>query len=285
MSRYFCLLLLTLAACRKEPALKQLPDLTQDYILPQGKSPADARIVALYNKYNAYFLYDFKDADFWWYFEYKAQDSKATYSYTSSNPQSADLILDFMDEAFFRFYNEDFVKNKIRLYKVMLVDSLKLGSQQIYARAVTFPGGSVQLALGHVAPRFGSYNGAVKTLYKNALHRAIWQIIGASFANEIPPAFKALTDYTKVATYFDPGSPDYYLRRGFYTQYSLSLSTLTPEADFISFIQQMARFTPAQLQADWTSYPLLKQKYDIVKNFLIAKYGVDLEAIFAYTFM
>ena len=40
--------------------------LTPDYILPQGKSPADNRIVELYNQYGTYILYEYTERDFNW---------------------------------------------------------------------------------------------------------------------------------------------------------------------------------------------------------------------------
>ena len=67
MNIYIALFLsLCLLACSEENGVGNVDPLEPDYILPQGKSPADDRIIELYNQYGTYVLYEYLERDFNW---------------------------------------------------------------------------------------------------------------------------------------------------------------------------------------------------------------------------
>lgn len=56
--------LLLTYSCAKDKEIGPDIPVTVDYVIPQGQSPADDRIVALFEKYGTYFLYDYTEDDF-----------------------------------------------------------------------------------------------------------------------------------------------------------------------------------------------------------------------------
>lgn len=58
--------LLVCLACSEDKKIGEVETLTLDYELPQGKSPADDRIVEIYEKYGSYILYEYTDKDFYY---------------------------------------------------------------------------------------------------------------------------------------------------------------------------------------------------------------------------
>ena len=54
--------LLVCLACSEDKKIGEVETLTLDYELPQGKSPADDRIVEIYEKYGSYILYEYTDS-------------------------------------------------------------------------------------------------------------------------------------------------------------------------------------------------------------------------------
>lgn len=46
-------------ACAEDKEIGEIAPLSPDYTLPQGKSPADDRIVELHSQYGTYILYEY----------------------------------------------------------------------------------------------------------------------------------------------------------------------------------------------------------------------------------
>lgn len=63
---WLMLIVLGFVACADDKEIGDIPSLTPEYTLPQGNSPADDRIVALFNKYGTYVLYDYEETDLKW---------------------------------------------------------------------------------------------------------------------------------------------------------------------------------------------------------------------------
>ena len=98
--------------------------MTPDYILPQGKSPADNRIVELYNQYGTYILYEYTERDFNWS---QMEGSSSDYTYTKADPLYAGEMLDLLNEVWFSLYPVDFHR-KYMPYKIFLATALRYGS-------------------------------------------------------------------------------------------------------------------------------------------------------------
>ena len=78
-------------ACSEDKEIGEVESLKPEYTLPQGKSPADGRIVELYNQYGTYVLYEYSD----WDFHY---DLTSDYSYVWPDPQYVGDMLDLLHD-------------------------------------------------------------------------------------------------------------------------------------------------------------------------------------------
>ena len=89
MNKLIVILVITivffLSSCLEDKELGQIDQLTQEYELPQGKSPADNQIVELYNRFGSYFLYEFSKRDFEWTQVFNSS-LKDSYVYTPADP-------------------------------------------------------------------------------------------------------------------------------------------------------------------------------------------------------
>lgn len=275
-------------ACSTEPELKEVDDLTADYVLPQGKSPADERIVKFYDDYNTYILYEYSDLDFY----YEAPN--VTYLYELPDPQYMDDMLDFLNEIWFKFYPPEFHK-KYTPYKILVAKTLKQPVGTQIRGLYSFLGKKSSLYVGYCSDTLQKMSSGMKLLYKNTLQKQLWQNYLTNGTFDIPNEFYEVSDYSKVAN-IDKTSPDYARTRGFvqksssswqnassswnwtYSEWCTSMYNMNPATDLENFICSMINRTSAQWATD-LEYPLVKQKYDILRNHFINKYNLDLKAI------
>ena len=90
-------------ACAEDKKIGEIEPLLPDYALPQGKSPADDRIVELYNKYGTYVLYEYSQLEFVYGFS-----TSYSYLYTLPDPQYVGDMLDLLEKIWFQYYPQYF---------------------------------------------------------------------------------------------------------------------------------------------------------------------------------
>ena len=103
----------------------------------------------------------------------------------------------------------------------------------------------------------------------------------------IPEEFYKISDYSTKACR-DPNDPDYARKRGFVAnpQYgnewciyvNWQTKTLLQSDDLTYFLASILRRTSEQWESDLT-YPLVKQKYDILVDHFKKEYDIDLVKI------
>ena len=91
-------------ACTDEDKVGDVGTLPQDYVLPQGESPADDRIVEYYNSYKSYILYEYTQPDF----IYGLSQTNNSYIYEKVDPLCMDVVLDFLEDIWFDLYLTEF---------------------------------------------------------------------------------------------------------------------------------------------------------------------------------
>jgi hypothetical protein len=275
MNRYtlfLCAATLLAGACAREEGLGEILPPEPGYILPQGKSPADDRVVALYEKYGSYFLYEYSRRDLIWTFV--ANSTVAPYHCSPADPARVGLFLDFIEDVWLDFYPDDFLREFLP-YKVFLADTVKqVLTTATYYRFSRVASNQIALAfcsdtLLHLAP-------GTKLAYKTWLQRQLWADVYVDLL-EFPEEYHVLTDYSKV-TNSTPGSPDYFLERGFFQNIS-SMTSMTRRWDRYYFFWNVMSGDHASIQERLDAYPLLKRKYTIMREFLLQRYGVDIRAI------
>jgi hypothetical protein len=290
-----------LVSCKKDVAIGPPVEIKPDYVLPQGNaSSADNdRIQKLYNDYGSYFLYVFTQKDFEWTQSTSTGNSKIDTA-VLGNPQYVGDMLDFLDDVWLKFLPEDFKKKGGIPYRVFMADSIRQyrfgyppGMEHLYfdykvtGKALAFAG--MNIGLRSMTPE-------QKLAKKNVLTGAIWNYYLGNNVLDIPQAFYNVSNYTAAvpATPVNAANPanlEAYRQKGFLpSSYNtvtgapfewLSGSWSWPSAksyDLSSFIFHVTQRTDAQM-APYLSYPLIKQKFDILVNHFQSKYGIDVRAI------
>jgi hypothetical protein len=266
------------AACTHEENLGDIPVPAPGYILPQGQSPDDDRIVDLYERYGSYFLYDYTLRDLLW--THVANSTLAPYVCTPADPAYVGPFLDFLDDVWFKFYPDEFLAEYLP-YKVFLADTVK---QEIPGWATYYRFsrvGTNQIALSFCSDTITRLAPGTRFAYKTWLQRQLWADVYVDLL-EFPDEYFALSNYTRV-TNSTPGDPDYYYTRGFFTNMSF-LSALTPQRDLYNFFWEVMSVDYAAIQPLLDEFPLLARKYEVLMDGILSRYGVDLRAIIAATY-
>lgn len=277
MNIYIALFLsIWLIACSEENGVGSVDPLTPDYILPQGKSPADNRIVELYNQYGTYILYEYTERDFNWS---QMEGSSSDYTYTKADPLYAGEMLDLLNEVWFSLYPVDFHR-KYMPYKIFLATALRYGSSAQFKDVRAMNG---QIAVSYCSDTLKKMSVGTKLSLKINLQQGLWE----KWIDKInfPEEFFALSDYSKAAN-TTPSSPDYARNRGFVanngnewsTRVNWPSRTLNKMDDLKAFLNGMVGRTSEQWESD-LEYPLVKKKYDILRNYLLETYDFDIQVI------
>ena len=278
---YLCALLACcLAACSDNDEIGYVEPWEDEYVLPQGKSDADDRIVAFHEQYGTYILYEYSYLDF--RYELTALDCELP------NPACVGDMLDFLNDIWFNFYPDDFKKKYLPL-KIFLAESISSPSSGEY-RCVTK---SSCVGIGYCRDTLREFAPKGKLEFKQNLQIGLWSIYLESF--EIPEEFFEISSYTSAAD-MDPESENYAQKRGFVDMYEFAggeygvysypwymmgdweTGEIDKNNDLYSFIKGMILRTSADWEED-LKWPLVKQKYDLLRNWIQEVYGVDLQKI------
>ncbi|WP_018337759.1 hypothetical protein [Butyricimonas synergistica] len=275
------------SSCAKDDELGEVQSLTTDYILPQGKSADDDRVVKLFQKYGSYFLYDFTERDFEWTFVNNST-LRGTYLYTLGDPNYLGDMLDMLEDIWFKFYPDEFLKKAIP-YRVFLTSTLEWtvwgDPDPEYCRA-----GNNQIAISYCSDTLRKMSGDTKQEFMERLQNQLWSSWQNLGIVTIPDAFYEVSDYSFAADPYDSSSPNYVRARGFFgdnkygyewSEYISDWSILEylKSDDVTYFIQNMLQRTADDLREELNTYPLLKKKYDILRNHFKESYGFDIQEI------
>ena len=271
------LLVYSMTACSGNDDIKDVRPWQNEYDLPQGKSDADERIMDYYERFGTCILYEYTYLDC--RYELNIDES---YSYNLPNPKYVGDMLDLLEEIWFDFYPEAFHKEFMPL-KIMLAEYFAAenyyGSTSLY---LSLSGPSC-IGIGFCSDTLRKLSPAVKLEFKNKLQEALW--LDWLEKLDAPDDFFAVSDYSYEAD-DDPSSKNYARNRGFVEYDSSEWSTsgdwttgeLDAETDLQSFIIGMVTRSSEDWSAD-LEWPLVKQKYDLLKNWLQETYDFDLQKI------
>lgn len=129
---------------------------------------------------------------------------------------------------------------------------------------------------------------ATKLAFKNELHKQLWNIWTYS-SMEFPDEFFKVSDYSSPASK-DNTSENYARARGFIKNLSTvfnsewsTASYLTDLKDYLktdlyTFMLAMTTRTSEAWATD-IAYPLVKKKYDILQEYFLEKYNINLKQI------
>ncbi|MDY5488819.1 hypothetical protein [uncultured Butyricimonas sp.] len=261
-------------ACAGNDNIGDVEPLSPDYKLPQGKSPADDRIVEYYDQYGTYILYEYTNDDIHYgsYYEY---------TYNLPDPQYVGNMLDLLEDIWFDLYPIEFHR-KYMPYAIFLTADLNGPLGPVFSYD-----GTSSLVLGKCSEELEKITAETKFAYKKELQIALWNMWLNKSVFEFPDEFFKVSDYSRTAD-ADPSSPNYARNRGFVAHYQMGEWSLFPTdwmtgtlgdvLDLSAFIMSMISRTSDEWASDLT-YPLVKKKYDILQNYFLKTYNVNLKNI------
>lgn len=287
---------LNLSGCSKDNDLGPLTEIEDDYVPLKGDLDNNTftRFAELYKKYNTYFIHQFTQNDIVWSLVTGSGGGNAK-NCVIEPVQTAYVgkLLDWIDESFLSFYPESFLK-KVLPYKIYLASTVlyKSGSS-----LVEWPGtyGGNSLIFGYGYSKLDQLTVAEKYDYFNRINRDfIYWIIGNSVI-KFPDKFSEISDYgvnisSSSSTYVQPTEcrfksvsvpTDAMLTNGMLgSNSSSSLMSSKINTDIQNFLFYMRYFAEnSQQWIRYKSFPKVKQKYDLLRSYLMDTYGFDPHAL------
>jgi hypothetical protein len=286
--------------CKKETALTASED-EQAYSVPQGNQNYDTTILDWYNKYGTYFLYKFTDKDTYW----TPTAWKNAYANASGVWQSGYLVttadtnyisrhLALVKKLWLSYYTDAFLKEYLPA-KVMLCASLDSVYNVVTFNPVTntktVKSVGAWYNYDNICVNYGNSGITSLSSSDSAKFRAranlvfIQSIAGRNLSNPT----NAFTSIATYATTFASQAAAY--AQGIITTYYNPRSTQT---DWNAYLEAMVTRSETNLNkstvnTDMTSMGILnatkdsngkiRQRYNIIRNYFITNYGVDLQAI------
>lgn len=307
-----CCTIAAIAICAISACSNSEGDLTPSgdaltYKLPQGNNDYDQTIVDFYNKYGTYILYQFNDKDAYWTpsgWKNGAEGAmsaggKQGYLVKASESANIKQQLSLLKEVWFDSYTDKFLKAYLPA-KILLcseIDSIvydwssypfklkgvKIGAWYNYYNICTSYGNS----------DVNSMTATDKRIFKDKINRVFIQSIIERAIVTLPDEFTSATNYTGVLSISD--NTKLWARGTFPDGYSA-----TPLRDWGFFMRMMVCHTydflstpPAYIdtydtsEASWEGIlspekdvnGIIKKRYDMVRNYYIKNYDIDLQNI------
>lgn len=276
----FALAALLAASCTKDEPLGNITLPESDLSVPQGRSDDDGKIVAFYNSYNTSILYDYTQRQMSWTFAAQGPLNPSSWQVVSPEPNSAGETMDLLSEVWLDFYTDAFLKEHLPA-RIFLTDSLRTSSGTFnYCRAQ-----EAAMVVTLCSPEsLAAITASQKLAYKQALAKAFWGNGGLSARTGLfPEEYFELTDYV-TETNATMGSPDHFKARGLWYRLRASNGTLAPAYDLRYFFDTIMTMQWSAIETELNTYPLLKQKFDVMQAWLLAEHGFDLTAMLKKTY-
>ena len=296
------LIAVVLFSCTKKEATLTPSEENQGYIVPQGTNDYDATIVTFYSKYGSYLLYNFTDKDTYWTpngWKNATLNNATTgfwnpgYEVVKADPNYIKKQLVLLDSSWFRFYSDKFL-NEFLPVKIMLcskVDSVYstlLGFTPLtynkIAKAVAAYYNYDNICVNNANVVIDNMTAADKKVYLAKTNLIFVQsILGRNLV-------KATTPFASIANY--TGTINTTALR--YAQGIINHTTATPDGDWGAYMLAMVSTSAINLDVstantDATFNGILnatkdvngkiRSRYNIIRNYYITNYNVDLQAI------
>lgn len=287
--------------CKKSEEVLTPSETLDSYTLPQGSNVFDQTILDYYQKYNTYLLYKFTDKDVYWTptgWRKPVQLTGGAWS-TGAEVEAADEAfipaqLALLQSKWFSFYSDKFLKTFLPA-KVMLckkVDSV--GNSYVFTPVFAAVKSTKKVAAYYNYDNIQiNYGDATVNTMTTAEVRAFIYKVNLIFIQSI--IARGLTAPTSEFV----GSADYITAMTTSTQsygkgIIVAYNAASAQADWNAYITAMVSYSTVQLNTstaitDTTPMGILhatkdtngqiKKRYNMVRNYFINEYGVDLQII------
>ena len=298
------------SSCEKAEGNLTPSGIEEGYHMPQGNNAFDATIMNYYKKYGSCLLYDFTDKDTYWTpYGWKngaigtvAEGGKAGYLVTPANVSYIPQQLALIDECWLSLYSDTFLKKFLPL-KIMLCSSVSTTTYLFTPAPAHYGLTSVDgyFNYDNICVNYGSESvltitASKKLAFTRTLCRLLVEYVvdrGISTPADLP-AFSTTVSYSGLSSLKTVSAG---LARGFFPM----PSSTTPTVDWKKFMLLMVSYPESYLnrskaitndswdtsEAAWEGIlnptkdtkGLMKKRYDMVRNYFIEKYNMDLQSI------
>lgn len=291
-----------ISSCKKSEGTLTPSNIDVTYHLPQGNNSFDQTIVDYYNKFGSYILYKFTERDAYWTptgWRKPVGNSAGNWT-VGGEVQEADQTaitaqLDLLDKNFFSLYPQNFLKQFLPA-KILLCSKVDSVYTAYVFNPTYSPAKGVKkvpayysydnIAINHGDANISQLTDADKLAFLARVNRVFFQsIIDRALIN--PSA-----EFVNSANYSTNNSTQAIAYgKGIILSYS---ATLTAVADWNAYITAMVTLSEADLNrsvANTNTSPvgilnptkdtngMIRKRYNIVRNYFINTYQVDLQSI------
>ena len=272
----------SLASCdREEDELVATPDVTicRFSPFPQGDGEYDQKIEDFYKAHEVYIIYkdiDTTDVNKGWNLDPWGEK----YQVTAINPEEVGFYYDFYEENLFSRFPDRYLRF-LPMYLYM-VESLE----------------STYNVLNYRTDGFDYYCIAGTPEELEADERRIRQCLTSALLEKlidldtitIPVEFTAGIDYSAGVNTYDETASNYFPKLGFVANVSYDFSyesvpySWDEEGDFLCYVRSAMAYTEEEFFEKYPAdtYPLVKQRYELIIQYMKESYGIDLQGIAAY---
>ncbi|MGN6420074.1 MAG: putative zinc-binding metallopeptidase [Pseudobacter sp.] len=297
-----CVFVLLVSSCKKEEKLQPSEE-SQGYVLPQGNNDFDKTIGQYFDKYGSYLLYKFSDRDAYWTPSgwKNTRYNEATKAWTTGflvKPAEEPFIakqLNLIQACWFDYYSDEFLKTflpaKILLCAAVDSSSLKydFSTTPTTVTVINKPVGA-WFNLDNISVNYGSV--AVENMTALDSGTFIYKVNNMFMRNifgrkpiEPPADFVKVTSYatnftTQPAAY-DAGAITNYYGSGPVQDWEEYILAMTgyPESVLNTSAPNTTKSFVGILNPTKDRFGKIRQRYNIVRNYFIEKYNIDLQQI------
>lgn len=297
-----CVFFLLASSCKKDEKLQPSEE-SQGYLLPQGNNEFDKTIGNYFDRYGSYILYKFSDRDAYWTPSgwKNTRYNEATKTWTVgflTKPAEEQYIsqqLNLIQTCWFGFYSEKFLKEFLPA-KILLcatVDSSYL-AYDFSTNPITVFSKSKEVGawfnFDNISVSYGS--DAVNTMTALDSGTFIYKVNNMFMRNIfsrrpiVPPAdFIKVTSYTTNFTTqpaaYDAGAITNYYGTGAVQDWEEYILAMTgyPESVLNTSAPNTTKSFVGILNPTKDRFGKIRQRYNIVRNYFINNYNVDLQQI------
>ncbi len=246
------------------------------YVIEDSEDSVGHFIYEFYQNYGVYILYDYSELDYRWNLN-STELLNEDYNFIRQKDKAAlSLGIEYLEKTLFQFYNDGF-KQKYFPIKILLADTIINGSYSSGNKDDIAFTGRNYLAIGRIRQDLENLSDEELKERRGIIHGKLWaNNIYTNGLIEIPQEF------------FEPGL-EYYGKSlgkdadprafGFWSTTGYANTAPTQNQDIDDFVRMITSHTQAEMEAEMADYELLRNKYEILLNYLNTQYHIDLQSI------
>ena len=277
---YLILAVTFLYACNDDEKL-DLFEVDNAYVLPTGDSEFEQYQREVFTNYNSYLMADYSDKECLWDVD-KIQNITVI---RQSDSEVLNKMPELIEELFYSSYTKDFMK-KYSPFKFLLADTVNTTTTSDEPVWV----GRDYLLLSKVNDDLFEYSDEEKAGLKAKIHGFFWGRYRHKYERFLMSDgwyelaadnyYTSLKDLRTEQEVKDKVTPDP-KKFGFWTSVKNGSYDFTPNAhdDIAQYVENIILLSDEELAEAIDGWPLMKQKVNIIKQFFVDEYNIDLSAI------